>query len=171
MPTRRGVDLLCNVFGFRTFPGAYAAFAFHFSRLRHRRGAASGPESKPAEERTREKEISRSERERVPWSIDSVSPRDRPRSRMRVSVQVRADATPHAPSSCFARVYYNMLCVPRIYAGRPRRSTGPRARIYAGNERVIFQPCSSHEWAPRRVDFTDTSAAPSRSDALLLPRH
>lgn len=64
-------------------------------------------------------------------------------------------------SRALVRVYYN---VPRIYAGRPRRS-----RIYAEERTGDFSACSSHEWAPRRVDFTDTIAAPPRSDAPLFP--
>lgn len=127
-------DLLCKVFGFCTFlPVCLRGSPF----ISHGCGTgASGPELKPAEERTREKEISR---ERVPGSIDSVCPRDRPRACACLCAFLCAGACKmrrrlHSCSLLCARIYYN---VPRIYAGRPRCSTGPR--IYAGNERVIFQ--------------------------------
>lgn len=85
-------DLLCKVFGFCTFlPVCLRGSPF----ISHGCGTgASGPELKPAEERTREKEISR---ERVPGSIDSVCPRDRPCVSLCVSLcRCVQDATPLA---------------------------------------------------------------------------
>lgn len=149
MPTRRGANLLCSVFGFCIFPGAYAA------RLSFLTVLTSSPESKLAEEGTREKEISRECR--GPLTAFPTRLRDRPRVSMRVFLCrcVRMRRRLHSCSCA-----YNM---PRIYAERPRRS---RVFMRGTND---FSACSSHEWTPRRVGFTDTSAAPLRSDAPLHP--
>jgi len=76
-------------------------------------------------------------------------------------MQVRADATQLALVLLCA---YTVICHATDIRGTPTLLV----RVYAGNERVIFSACSSHEWAPRRVGFTDTSATPLRSDVLLL---
>lgn len=159
MPTRRGANLLCNVFGFYTFSNAYA------DRLSSLTVAAlaSGPESKPAEERNEGKR--NLARERVLGSIDSVCPRVSAIARVSLCVCLYAGACgcDAACTRALVRVYCNMPC-----HGYTRNAHAARACL-CGERTGDFSACSSHEWAPRRVGFTDTSATPLRSDVLLLP--
>lgn len=54
------------------------------------------------------------------------------------------------------------MCMRDAHAARPRRAH------LCGERTGDFSACSSHEWAPRRVGFTDTSAGSALRRALLL---
>jgi len=116
----------------------------------------SGPESKPVEERKEGKnKISRGRE-----SIDSVYPRESP-SRVCVSLGVslalcRCVQMRRRLHSCScARIAYSYN-IATIYTSRPHTAWPGRAYL-CGERMGDFSACSSHEWAPRRVGFTDTS--------------
>lgn len=126
-----------TVLDFAHFP-VPTRLAFHFSRLRH---WASGPESKPRRREDEEKRnLARARECRGPLTASCLRNRPRPYACLCACIimQVRADAMPLAlVLLCAKAVYYNM---PRHGYTRDAHTARPgRARVYVGNERIIFQ--------------------------------
>jgi len=132
--------------------------SFHFSRLRHRCPVQNQNLSK----RGRGKKKSRARECRGPLTAFTHAIARARVCPLRFFVQVRADATPFA----FVLLYaYTIIC--HGYT-RGAHTVRPGRAYLCGERTSDFSTCSSHEWAPRRVGFTNTNAAELHSDALLL---
>lgn len=120
-------DLLCKVFGFCTFlPVCLRGSPF----ISHGCGTgASGPELKPAEERTREKK-SRARECRGPLTAFAHAIAHACLCAFLCAGACKMRRRLLSCSLLCARIYYN---VPRIYAGRPRCSAGPRVFMRGTN--------------------------------------